>query len=288
MAKALWLKKKGIFMLSKSSPDISVIVTSYNRPDALHLVLSALAQQTQLPSEVIVADDGSTEATRQLITQLKTQLNYPLKHIWQIDAGFQAAKIRNKAALQAGSPYLIFLDGDCVPFPDFITRHRQLAELDYFVSGHRILLNKSLTQKILKEFQPIYKNSSLQWLLHYLHRDTNRLFPLLRIDLNKLRKLHPKRWQGVKSCNLALWKKDFLTVNGFDESFIGWGYEDSDLVIRLIRSGVYRKSGKLAVPVIHLWHQQNDRDKAPINLKLLKEIEVTSRIRAKIGIDPLA
>ncbi len=274
-------------MLLKSSPNISVIVTSYNRPDALHLVLSALGQQTQLPSEVIVADDGSTEETRQLITQLQTQLSYPLLHIWQIDQGFQAAKIRNKAALQASSPYLIFLDGDCIPFPDFIAQHRQLAEPDCFVSGHRILLNKTLTQKILEEFQPIYKNSSLRWLLYYLHRETNRLFPLLRIDLNKLRKLHPKRWQGAKSCNLALWKKDFLTINGFDESFIGWGYEDSDLVIRLIRSGTYRKSGKLAVPVIHLWHPENDRTQEPINLKLLKEIEVSARIRAKMGIDLL-
>ena len=274
-------------MLSKSSPNISVIVTSYNRPDALHLVLSALGQQTQLPSEVIVADDGSTEETRQLITQLQTQLSYPLRHIWQVDQGFQAAKIRNKAALQTSNPYLIFLDSDCVPFPDFIAQHRQLAEPDYFVSGHRILLNKTLTQKVLEEFQPIYKNSSLEWLLHYLHRETNRLFPLLRIDLNKLRKLHPKRWQGAKSCNLALWKKDFLTINGVDESFIGWGYEDSDLVIRLIRSGTYRKSGKLAVPVIHLWHPQNDRAQEPVNLKLLKEIEISARIRAKMGIDQL-
>jgi glycosyltransferase involved in cell wall biosynthesis len=274
-------------MLSKSLPNISVIVTSYNRPDSLNLVLSALGQQTQLPIEVIVADDGSREETRQLITQLQTQLSYPLRHIWHVDQGFQAAKIRNKAALQASNPYLIFLDGDCVPFPDFIAQHRQLAEPDCFVSGHRILLNKTLTQKVLEEFQPIYKNSSLEWLLHYLHRETNRLFPLLRIDLNKLRKLHPKRWQGAKSCNLALWKKDFLNINGFDESFIGWGYEDSDLVIRLIRSGIYRKSGKLAIPVIHLWHPQNDRTQEPVNLKLLKEIEISTRIRAKIGIDQL-
>lgn len=274
-------------MLSKSLPNVSVIVTTYNRPDALHLVLSALGQQTQLPNEVIVADDGSTEATRQLTTQLQTQLSYPLNHIWQVDKGFQAAKIRNKAALQARNPYLIFLDGDCVPFPDFIAQHRQLAAPNCFVSGHRILLNKALTQKVLEEFQPIYKNSSLQWLLHYLHRDTNRLFPLLRIHLNKLRKLQPKRWQGAKSCNLALWKKNFLTINGFDESFRGWGYEDSDLVIRLIRSGTYRKSGKLAVPVIHLWHQQNDQTQEPINLKLLKEVKISTRIRSKMGIEQL-
>ncbi len=271
--------------MSLKSPSISVIVTTYNRPDALHLVLLALAQQTQLPNQVIVADDGSTDETRLLIGQLQNQLNYPLQHIWQKDEGFQAAKIRNKAALCANSNYLIFLDGDCVPFPDFIENHRLLAEPNWFVSGHRLLLEKQFTQKILQELLPIYKDSMLKWLLHYFHRQSNRLFPLLRIRSNKLRKLHAKHWQGAKSCNLGLWKKDFLSVNGFDESFIGWGYEDSDLVIRLIRAGIYRKSGKFAIPVIHLWHQQNDRKKEQINLDLLKQITETQRIRAKIGLD---
>ena len=107
-------------MISKSLPSISVVVTTFNRPDALHLVLAALTQQTLLPNEVIIADDGSTEETRQLIVQLKTTLNYPIKHVWQADEGFRAAKIRNQAVLQANYDYLIFLDGDCVPFPDFI------------------------------------------------------------------------------------------------------------------------------------------------------------------------
>ena len=273
--------------MSLKSPSISVIVTTYNRPDALHLVLLALAQQTQLPNEVIVADDGSTDETRLLIAQLQNQLHYPLHHVWQKDEGFQAAKIRNKAALCANNNYLIFLDGDCVPFPDFIEKHRLLAEPRWFASGHRLLLEKKLTQKILKEHLPIYKDSTLQWLLHYIHRQSNRLFPLLRIRLNKLRKLHAKHWQGAKSCNLGLWKEDFLSVNGFDESFIGWGYEDSDLVIRLIRSGIYRKSGKFAIPVIHLWHQKNDREKEKINIKLLKQIIENQRIHAKIGLNNL-
>ena len=271
--------------MSLKSLRISVIVTTYNRPDALHLVLLALSQQTQLPDQVIVADDGSTDETRLLIDQLQNQLNYPLQHVWQKDEGFQAAKIRNKATLCANNNYLIFLDGDCVPFPDFIKKHRTLAEPHWFVSGHRLLLEKKFTQKILQELSPIYNDSALQWLLHYFQGQSNRLFPLLRIRLNKLRKLQTKHWQGVKSCNLGLWKEDLLNVNGFDESFIGWGYEDSDLVIRLIRAGIYRKSGKFAIPVIHLWHQQNDREKEKINLNLLKQITENQRIYAKKGLN---
>ncbi len=265
----------------------SVIVSTFNRPEALRLVLLALAHQTQPPNEVIVADDGSTLTTRLLINQLKHHVNYPLKQIWQKDEGFQAAKIRNKAALYTNTNYLIFLDGDCIPFPDFIEKHRLLAESHYFVSGHRLLLEKKLTAKILKASLPVHKDSARQWILRYFHRQSNRLFPLLRIPLNKGRKLHAKRWQGVKSCNLGLWKEDFLAVNGFDESFVGWGYEDSDLVIRLIRAGIYRKSGKFAIPVIHLWHPLNDRTQHKKNLSLLKQIRQTKRTRAKIGVDKL-
>lgn len=271
-------------IMSLNAPTISVIITTYNRPDALRLVLLALTQQTLLPNEVIVADDGSKDETRLLIEQLQSQLNYSLKHVWQKDEGFQAAKIRNKAVLCSKNNYLIFLDGDCIPFPDFIQQHHLLAEPHWFVSGHRLLLNKKFTQKILKEFLPIYKDSTLQWLLYYFNQQTNRLFPLLRIHLNKLRKFSAMRWQGAKSCNLGLWKEDFLTVNGFDENFIGWGYEDSDLVIRLIRAGIKRKSGKFAIPVIHLWHHQNDRAQKQINLNLLKQIIKDQRIHAKIGI----
>lgn len=274
---------KGI--MSLKLPPISIIVTTYNRPDALHLVLLALAQQTQLPNEVIVADDGSSDETRLLVEQLKNQLNYPLQHVWQKDDGFQAAKIRNKAALCTHNKYLIFLDGDCVPFPDFIEKHRLLAESHWFISGHRILLEEQLTKKTLLALLPIYQDSTLQWLSHYFHRQSNRLFPLLRLRLNKLRKWQAQHWQGAKSCNLALWKEDFLTLNGFDERFTGWGYEDSDLVIRLIRAGIYRKSGKFAIPVIHLWHPENDREKEKINFNLLKQLTENQRIRAKIGLN---
>ncbi|MES2998369.1 MAG: glycosyltransferase family 2 protein [Pseudomonadota bacterium] len=268
----------------KSLSSLSIILTTYNRPDALRLVLLALSAQTQLPNEVIVADDGSSAETQELIKQLKTQVNYPLKQVWQEDKGFQAAKIRNKAVLEAQGDYLVFLDGDCVPFPDFVEKHQQLSETGWFVSGHRMLLNKTFTEKVLDQSLAIYHYTNRQWLGHYLTRHTNRLLPLLRLPLKKRRKAHPKRWQGAKSCNLGIWKKDFSFVNGFDERFIGWGYEDSDLVIRLIRSGTFRKSGKFAMPVIHLWHAQNDRCQEKTNLQLLQEIEKNTRLRAKIGI----
>ncbi|MDQ8040083.1 MAG: glycosyltransferase family 2 protein [Rickettsiella sp.] len=266
---------------------LAIILTTYNRPDALRLILLALADQTELPNEVILADDGSTYETHDLITQLKNQLPFPIKHSWQADKGFRAAKIRNSAALKSESDYFIFLDGDCIPFPDFIAKHKQLMETGWFVSGHRILLNKKFTQKVLNYSLPINHAKTLQFLGHYFARRTNRLFPLMRLNLKKYRKKQAKRWQGAKSCNLGIWKKDFFSVNGFDENFIGWGYEDSDLIIRLIRSGILRKSGKYAIPVMHLWHAHNDRLQEAINYKRLVETKKNTGTRATIGIDAL-
>jgi glycosyltransferase involved in cell wall biosynthesis len=267
-----------------SLPTVSIIITTYNRPVALHLILLALTKQTQLPHEVIIADDGSGSETAQLISHLQYKLPYLLKQVWQPDQGFQAAKIRNKAVLAASADYLIFLDGDCVPFPDFVKQHQQLAEMGWFVSGHRILLNQHFSEKVLAQHLPIYQHTSLQWLQHYFSRHSNKLFPLVRLRLNRQRKSRPKCWKGVKSCNLGIWQKDFLHIKGFDESFIGWGYEDSDLVIRLIRSGILRKSGKFAVPVIHLWHPQQDRKQEPIHFQLLDEVKKSSRIKPKMGV----
>lgn len=271
----------------KPLPTISIILTTYNRPEALRLVISALAAQTRLPDEIIVADDGSNEETQKLIQRLQSQIHCPLQHVWQKDKGFRAAKIRNKAVLKAQANYLIFLDGDCVPFLDFIDQHRQLAEANWFVSGHRILLNRSFTHKVLERSLTIYRYTKIQWLKHYFARHTNRLLPLLRLPPQDWRKFHPKRWQGAKSCNLGVWKKDFLFINGFDQNFTGWGYEDSDLVIRLIRSGIFRKSGKFSVPVVHLWHTQNDRHQEKANFQLLQKIAKGSQIRASIGIDSI-
>lgn len=263
---------------------VSIILTTYNRPDALENVLLALDQQTIIPNEVIVADDGSSHETSALIYTLQPQLNYSLVHVWQPDEGFQAAKIRNKAIAQAQNSYLIFMDGDCIPPTNFVENHLRLAEQQYFVAGNRILLSNAFTQRVIQERLPVYNWNYTKWIWHYLKGDTNRIIPLLKFMPNCLRKLNSKKWQGVKTCNLGVWKEDFIRINGFDESFKGWGYEDSDFVIRLIRSGVSRKSGKCAAPVLHLWHPEYDRSQEKNNRALLAQTENSQKIIAKLGV----
>jgi len=249
--------------------NISVVVTTYNRPDALELVLNALAAQTQLPNEVIVADDGSSKSTTELISKLQTLLPYSLLHFWQEDNGFQAAKARNKAVEISHGEYLIFIDGDCIPQIDFIKKHSQLAEKSCFVAGNRILLSKNFTAQLNS---PIWNWSKLQWVLPYLRIDINRFLPLLRLPVKLLSKHHKKKWQGAKTCNLAVWRDDFEKIKGFDENYQGWGHEDADLVVRLLCNTVLRKDGRFAVPVFHLWHPEADRGNEKENRQRLDNI----------------
>ncbi|WP_445367742.1 glycosyltransferase family 2 protein [Methylomonas sp. BW4-1] len=264
---------------------ISVIVTTYNWPEALSACLLALMAQQDRRFEIIVADDGSGAATQKLIKDFIETSEIPLRHIWHEDQGFRAGTIRNKAVADSRGDYLLFMDGDCVALPGFIHHHRQLAETGYFVPGNRLLLNERYTAQVLRQKIPLHEQSFGFFLLQRLQGRINRLLPLLYLPLYNWRYRQPQNWQKAMTCNLAVWKADFLAVNGFDEAFEGWGYEDSDLVIRLIHQGVKRKEGRFAAPVLHLWHRHNDRSQHDANYqRLLQRVADTTMIRADQGV----
>jgi glycosyltransferase involved in cell wall biosynthesis len=250
---------------------ISVIITTYNWEDALSACVHSLFAQEDLAFEIIIADDGSKTATTALINQLGKQSPVSLKHCFHKDKGFRAGTIRNKAVTMSTGDYLLFIDGDCIVFPYFIKRHRQFAKKGYFVPGNRVLLSQYFTQRVLKEHLPLYQQSTLSFIKWRLQGYINRLLPLIYLPFEKFRLSHPQRWQKAMTCNLALWKNDFIAVNGFDQLFEGWGYEDSDLVIRLIHLGIKRKEGRFALPVLHLWHSQNDRNAEQENYQRLMQ-----------------
>ena len=264
---------------------IALIVTTYNRPDALAAVLDGCLAQTDGNFEVIIADDGSTQDTAQLIAAYQARAPFPLRHIWQEDIGFRAAAIRNRALAATQADYIIFTDGDCVPPPDFVASHRQLAEHGCFLSGNRLLLSQAFTGQVLRERVPIHQWGVRDWLRARRLGHIERLLPLLPLPLGRLRKLWPRRWQGAKTCNLSAWRVDLLRVNGLDESYTGWGLEDSDLVVRLLRAGIYNKSARFAVPVFHLWHRENDRSQLEENRRRLQEVLQATHIRARQGVD---
>jgi glycosyltransferase involved in cell wall biosynthesis len=261
----------------------SVIVTTYNWPAALKQVLLALAAQTTHDFEIIIADDGSKIETKQCVEDFQKHAPIPVHHVWQPDDGFRAAQIRNKAIAISAGDLIIFLDGDCIPLPNFVEKHCKLALPSYFIAGNRVLLSQSFTQSQLANSQSaLYAPRS--WWMSKFKGECNRILPFLSLPLGPLRKMSPLRWKGAKTCNLSVWRKDLLAINGFDERYQGWGFEDSDLVIRLLHHGVHHLSGRFALPVLHLWHPENSRVNTARNLERLKMLQQSKIVWAEIGL----
>lgn len=265
---------------------IAVVAATYNRPDALLAVLDGYAAQTDDAFEVIVADDGSTDDTRRLVEDYARSCRIRIVHVWQEDLGFRLAAIRNRGVACTEAEYIISTDGDCVPPRHFVASHRRLAERGRYVAGNRILLSAAFTARVLQERLPIHDWTARQWMRARWQGEVNRILPLMRRSARaSFRNADAQRWKGVIGCNIGVWRSDLIEVNGLDESYEGWGLEDSDLVIRLIHAGVRHKSGRFFAPVFHLWHPENDRGKLERNRRQLNELMNSSRVRAEQGID---
>jgi len=266
---------------------ISIIVTTYNRPDALEAVLRGLARQSDKDFEVVIADDGSAPATAAISKTWQSRIRQPLTHVWQEHRGFRAAEIRNRAILASTGAYCIFLDGDCIPRDDFVLEHRQLAETGWFVVGNRVLMSKELTARVLRQSLEPELWTFTEACRARLSGDINRIAPLLQARLGPVRKVRPQYWWGARSCNLAVWRSDLDRVDGFDATYAGWGLEDSDLLIRLLRAGVNRKDGRFSTGVLHLWHPLADPSMLSANQTLLDAIQHSDRTLSVRGISSL-
>ena len=203
---------------------ISVIVSTYNKPEYLALTLRSLRAQTDRGFEVIVADDGSDGRTKSVVDQESVRLGVPVKFIWQEKKGFRLAAILNRAVEVAAGQYIIFLDGDCLAPPDFVATHRRLAQEGWHVIGQRVLLSRHFTERILHDQEggsqaiPFIKWNLLHFALRYCRRDVNRLLPFVKLPLTKYRTNSPKSWNRVRGCNWAMWTADYKAVSGSDEA----------------------------------------------------------------------
>ena len=267
---------------------ISVVVATYNREDALDAVLRGLSRQTDRRFEVLIADDGSGPATADVVAQWSARAAFPLAHVRHEDRGFRLAEIRNRAILRSAGALCIFLDGDCIPRPGFVAAHRRLAAPGWFVAGNRILLGQALTARVLRERLEPELWGLGQWLRQRLRGEVNRLIPLVALPLGPLRRLGPAAWRSARGTNLAIRRDDLARVDGFDATFNGWGREDSDIMVRLIRAGVRRKDGRYATAVLHLWHPDFDRSRLADNERRLADVVKGDRVRAVRGLSALA
>jgi glycosyltransferase involved in cell wall biosynthesis len=241
----------------------SVIVTTYQRPEALKKVLLALGCQTRPAQEIVVADDGSGPDTGAMITDLAARLTVPVHHVWHEDRGFRAAEIRNRAIQRSTGDYILLLDGDCIPSRQFIQDHLHLSESGHFVQGKRVLVNRGC----VSNFGPKTPHSFKALVRLALTGGVSNAHHLLRLPFLPARS--STSMSGIKTCNMGFHREDIYAVNGFNQDFVGWGREDSELAVRFYKYGLKRKTHAFMAICFHLWHRENDRTRLTENDEIL-------------------
>ena len=257
---------------------ISVIILTYNRPDALELVLKSLVNQKFFPDEVIIADDGSGKETTELVENYQAAAPFRLVHVWQEDLGYRIASIRNKATLKSTGDYLIFSDGDLLFHRDFINDFKKKIIRKTAMIGSRVFLSKETTMQLVSG-----KKSRLAWSVLSPGIAANRLNSL-RIPC--ISHIFPpvKNSKKMRGGLLGVWKEDLVAVNGWNESFTGWGMEDTELVTRLFYFGVTIRKLKFAGITWHLWHPSSEKNFLDRNRELLEQTVVNRLTRCENGL----
>jgi len=257
---------------------VSLLLPTYNWPEALSLCLRSAFSQTRPPDEILVGDDGSTEATSDLIHQLAADSPVPFYHVWQPDEGFRAAAIRNKMLATATSDYILLVDSDMVLERHFVADHLRAARQGTFIQGSRVLLGPTATERAMKEGITRFRlfDSDIE----------NRKNMIRSRVLSALASVAPGRsYRKIRTCNFALWRDDAMKVGGFDESYVGWGGEDTDLAIRLINAGVRRRNIRHTAVAFHLFHPTCSRDNYSRNRQRYQDVLRRRSVRAEIGLE---
>ncbi|GAB1402670.1 glycosyltransferase family 2 protein [Elusimicrobiota bacterium] len=257
---------------------ISLITTTYNRPEVLKIQLHDIFNQSVLPDEIIIADDGSIDITRKMISEESKHTHIPIKHVWHEDTGWNVSTIRNKAIAVATGDYIILVDDHMGLHHNFIKDHLRHSMENIFIQGSRVMLGENITRKYIDGFRKI----------NIFSRDIeNRLkaFYCPVIDIifaHKTRSL-----KSTKTCNMSFWKKNALKVNGLNEDFVGWGREDTEFAARLINSGILRTNIKFSATTYHLYHKRNNNVNKNININesILNNTIINKLTRCGNGID---
>jgi glycosyltransferase involved in cell wall biosynthesis len=241
----------------------SLVITTYNREDALELTLLGVLKQSEMPDEIIVADDGSRPSTKELVDRYREIFPIPLLHCWHEDIGFRLSTIRNKAITIASGEYIIMIDGDIIMHKDFIRSHKQNAWAGQFIQGSRVLLQPHLTQQSLmrKDIDFHFFQSGIR----------NRFNTIYSPILSKLVSHYGIKPDRIRGANLSFWRKDVLLVNGFNEDFVGWGREDSEFAVRMHNMGISRLHLKFMAFGYHLFHKESPRDSLKKNDQILEQ-----------------
>lgn len=242
----------------------SLLISTYNWPEALDICLKSAINQKVLPDEILIADDGSTASTLEIVKKYQQISKIPIIHFWQEDNGFELAKIRNKSIAGSSGDYIIQVDGDLILHPFFIKDHIDFAKENSFVRASRIYIDEKLSAYKLKTFNTT---------INPFNKGIANFFSSFRIPFlwkkfaTNYKNEGEEKWE-IHGCNMAYWRNDAIEVNGYNEDFKGWGPEDKEFVARLLNAGKEKRFLKLGGLVFHIYHSVNKKE----NLKKNEEI----------------
>ena len=254
----------------------ALLISTYNWVEALELVLESVLQQTQLPDEILIADDGSKTETKECIAAFSKKINRPVKHFWQEDNGFRKSKILNKAIAGSIADYIIQVDGDCILHRHFVSDHLAHKQQNTYLYGSRVnikegFVNQVLTKKIIQ--------------FNYFSKQIKNKTRTLHIPFfSNLYKAHEGISKKFRGCNVSYWRADFIAINGYNEDFEGWGKEDSDLAVRLGNLGVKAKRLRYAGIVFHIWHRIKSKENVAKNTAMEEDAANQKMVKCEHGV----
>ena len=244
-------------------PTCSLITPTYNWPEALELLLLSILNQTVLPNEVIIADDGSREETRLLIEDFQKNFPVPLIHVWHEDIKNRKPRIMNQAIAKAKYDYIIEIDGDIIMHKNFVEDHLAFAENGHYLFGSRVNIQKEILPIIFKE-----KTTHFHFLSKGIKKRGRTLYlPWMMLFV----KSEDKRSKKLRGCNMSFWREDFIKVNGFNEGLVGWGIDDSEMIQRLHNIDIKGKRLKHAGIAYHIYHPEQSKSHIEINLEIERQ-----------------
>lgn len=244
-------------------PKCSLVTPTYNWKEALELLLLSIKNQTVLPNEVIIADDGSREDTKQLIEEFQKDFPVPLIHIWHEDIKNRKPRIMNKAIAQAKYEYIIEIDGDIIMNKHFVEDHLKFTEKGHYLFGSRVNIQESFLPTLFKEKKIHFCFSS---------KGIKKRGRTIRLPfLMNFSKSVSERSSKLRGCNMSFWKDDFIKVNGFNEGLVGWGIDDSEMIQRLHNIEIKGKRLKFAGIAYHIYHKEQSKSHIQINQEIEKQ-----------------
>ena len=260
---------------------VALIISTYKSSVALSIIFDAISRQVQLPNEIIIAEDGNDKKTLEVINSWKNKISSKFIHVYQEDIGFRKALILNKAFQLSRSDYIIQIDGDCIPNEYFIYDHIANSKKGFYLYGTRVHILKKYVPKLLE----YYQNKNERVFFSFFSPKIKKRFRKIRIPFLKYLYMSKNEISHkFRGCNTSFWRKDFISVNGYNNEFKGWGREDSDLMIRLHNLGVKGKRIKFSAIVYHLDHDQKDESGILNNDLIQKKSILNKKIEADNGL----